>query len=70
MKYYMVFDGRAHYDIDAAQILESIGLTSRKKAIKEFKREWGDADAVLVAYDEGEKVLDNPEIVYIDEEDK
>jgi len=44
---YIVYDGRASYDIDAATVLEVLDTTDKNQAIREFKREWKDHDAVL-----------------------
>ena len=58
MNYYIVYDGRAVYDEDAAAVLDSIGEASRDDALAEFKREWSDADAVLFEYDvDGEEII-------------
>lgn len=51
MNYYLVYDGRAVYDEDAAAILDCIGEATQADALAEFKREWADVDAVLFEYD-------------------
>lgn len=58
-KYYLLFDGRANYDIDRASILETIGEMSLKRACAEVARDWEDTDAVLVEYDvTGDELID------------
>lgn len=60
-KYYMVFDGRAAYDIDAACVMETIGESPTREAAREyFVEDYSDMDAVLVEYDVDGDALDNP----------
>jgi len=44
---YMVMDGRASYDFDAAMCLETIEAHSDKKALKEAKINWDGYDVSL-----------------------
>lgn len=60
---YMAMDGRASYDIDAAMVLECIGEVSEKRALREFKREWGDTDSCLVRYDVKGTEIFNPVVI-------
>lgn len=65
MKYYMVFDGRATYDIDSAMVMECLGEMTEQQAIKEFKREWGGMDCCLFSYDADGDSLINQTRVYV-----
>ena len=49
--HYMVFDGRAHYDLSRAACHCVIGPMSENKAVEEFKRDWEDMGAVLMSYE-------------------
>lgn len=67
MKTYLAFDGRYHSDPDRAMCLEVLGKMSEDEAREDFLSEWGDVDAVLVAFTEDEDgICRDPEIVYTD----
>ena len=63
MKFYMVYDGRAVYDRDSASVLYCIGKAKKGAAVREFKREYAEMDAVLFEFDEEEAILTNAKIV-------
>lgn len=48
---YIVFDGRANFDMDEASVLEYLGEMKPEEAYLRFIERWMDADAVLVEYD-------------------
>ena len=62
---YIVFDGRANYDIDSASIMEYAGeFTTTKEALKFLGTMWNEHDAVLVRIPESSKNHDDYEIVH------
>ena len=48
---YLVYDGRAHYDLDRAVCHCALGSMTEEKAIKEFKHDWEEMGAVLMSYE-------------------
>lgn len=64
MKLYILYDGRAEYDIDSASVVETIGeFDNDAKPIKLVRRDWTGYDSVLVKYDISGEFAENPEIV-------
>lgn len=57
MKNYFVYDGRAHFDVEEAMIVESFQAKNESAAIKYFKREYTGYDYVLT--DEYNEFLDS-----------
>ena len=60
-QYYIVYDGRAIYDVDEAQVLECLDIQgSDEQAMELARASWADTDSVLVAYDlveEGDSLI-------------
>lgn len=48
MKEFVVYDGRANYDIDEACIVQVFDATSDESAKEHFKHVWKDIDVVLM----------------------
>jgi len=48
MKDYVVYDGRANYDVDRACVMEVFEAKSDDAAIKYLKRDWEGHDCVLM----------------------
>jgi hypothetical protein len=67
-KAYVVFDGRAEYDIDAATIVEYLGEVTRYQALKQFA-DYSEFDYVLIEFDVVGDTLKNPQRVYFRGED-
>lgn len=66
MNTYIIYDGRANFDVDSAVILFYVGDTTKAKAVSEFRREWAGYDAVLFEYDSDGEKLTNGRIVFVD----
>lgn len=64
---YIVFDRRAHIDIDDAKMLKYLGEMEPEQAYKEFMESWKDTDAALVEYDIIDGEADHPVVVPIEE---
>jgi hypothetical protein len=52
MKVFIVYDGRARYDVSEASMIECMSDISKKQAIKSFKSDYENTDYVLFEYDE------------------
>lgn len=51
-RFYMLYDGRAVYDVEAACVMETIGeCSSDNNAIKNANKNWKGYDCVLVSYE-------------------
>jgi len=65
-EYYLVMDGRAHYDVTEAYVLEVVGDVPKDMAWKALDEH--DGDCVLVKYDyegiNGSLKLRNPEVMF------
>ena len=48
MECYIVYDGRANYDVDDAAVMEVFSAKSDKQAINDFKDSWEGIDCVLM----------------------
>ena len=60
MNTYVVFDGRAEYDIDEAQIVEYMGeYPNDEEALEVALQSWEGYDHVLVGYEGTENELTN-----------
>lgn len=57
---YILFDGRATYDVDRASVLEALGQhPSLEAALKSARQTWHGVDSVLVSYRvEGDQLVD------------
>ena len=70
-QYYIVYDGRAVYDVDDAQIMECLDVRpSDEQAMRVARTLWKGYDYVLVAYDlveEGDSLTNERVVGRIDE---
>ena len=68
MKSYIVYDSRAEYDVDEAQILEVVGESNNEAHIVNyFKSAYDEGEGVLFAYDVDGEDLTNGQQVYTNE---
>lgn len=62
MKGWIIYDGRAMFDIDRAFVLEAC-CEMTKKQLRRLLDNWKDFDAVLVEYDEKNNELTNERLI-------
>ena len=57
-KTYIIYDGRAVYDVDRASIIECVSDVTEKELRAYFRREYANMDAVCFEYDnDGDKLI-------------